>query len=156
MKTSSKPESPNKSYKVATCRDGYIEQIVTTKEQKDTLNLWDVDFHYDDTDGQVFIKGGKGRRKHPKNFPFGPCAWELLERLLWAAGDFVNVESENYVSAMVRRIRQVFDDSFKDQYFIITRRNPKYSIRWNPARSWRLIRLEDKDESPEEEAGYKS
>ena len=130
----------NGKYRVITCKTGHIEQILMTKEDKERLAPADVDFHFDYTNGQLFVKTQKGKIKdYSKTFPFGPCAWEMVEQVLRAAGDFVNLESANYVSATLARIRKVLDDHFKDEHFLITRRNPVYSVRLNVKRCWRLI-----------------
>ena len=145
MNAKSKTVNSGKHYMVKTCRNGRIEQVLMTKEEKDSLPKDDVDFHYDRTNGDMFIKTKESNIKdYSRKIPFGPTRWEVLEQILLAAGDFVELESENWKYAEIARIRKVFSEKPKKgkTHFFDVQKNPTYAIRWRPKRSWRIIEKE--------------
>lgn len=142
MKPDSNIKDSGKCYRVITCKNGHIEQVLMTKEEKEKLAPADVDFHYDRTNGDMFIKT-KGDKliDHSRKIPFGPIHWDVLEEILIAACDFVELESENWKYAEIARIRKAFGEApkKKKELFFEVQKKPTYAIRWRPERAWRII-----------------
>lgn len=150
MSADSKPADSERQYKVLTCKNGCIEQAIMTKKEKENLNPADVDFHYDRTNGDMFVKTQEGKLiDYSRNIPFGPTYWDVLEEILLAASDFVELESENWKYAEIYRIRAAFGESPKNgkEHFFEVQTKPTYAIRWRPARIWRII-TNEKGTSP--------
>jgi hypothetical protein len=129
----------NQQYLCLTCKEGIITQRILTRPEKLQLcrNTQDVDFFYDATTGEYFIRTKKNKLLTGLEISNG--SWSLLESILYKAGDLLPLESENHVSATVRRIRSLFQDN-KQGHFIITQREPFFAIRWNISRSWQVIK----------------
>ena len=141
-----------RQYLVTDCRNGESKEAIMTKEAVNKLNPNDVDLQINEANGEVYIKPKKGKmKKYADGIPaLGYEAWKLLDDIIWSLGDYVTLESANYVNALIRRIRVAFGcDSNKDQWFFKTRRSP-YGIALNKDRSWRYIEvLAEADEATE-------
>ncbi|MCP4608774.1 MAG: hypothetical protein GY845_08675 [Planctomycetes bacterium] len=124
-----------KQYLQLTCHNYRSDGNIITKEEKDKLPRSNTDVFLDLTTGEGDIKPEKGKKIIDP--AFGPETWDLLEKTFKAGGEFVELDSENYMAARICRLRKIFKD--KSQYFFITRRHPEYSIRLNPERSWIII-----------------
>ena len=121
------------------------------KEEKDKLKPKSRDAFFDLTTNTWTIRTEKGTRKgSPRQFPFGSARWELLLSILFKAGEFVYLDSENHVYAAVARIQEVFGKprKSKSDYWFIAVRSPNYKVRLNPARSYRIITNSNLDGLP--------
>jgi len=127
----------NQKCLVSTHRRGIIKQEVMSREKALGLSGDDVDLQINVQTGEGTYKTKEGKRQ---KFPsLGTRAWKLFWDAAWAAGDKVVLKSENHINALVCRLRRAFGDDIETQHFFITCREPVYSIRWNPRRSWRVI-----------------
>lgn len=130
---------------------GQLELRWLTKEEKNKLKHNSRDAYFDLTTNTWSIRTEKGTRKgSPSRFPFGFARWELLLLILFAAGDFVSLPSENYAYATFARIQKVFGKPRKknSNHWFIAVRNPTYKVRLNPARSYRIITNSNLDGLP--------
>lgn len=128
----------NCKYLVETCRHRTITKHVVTKEKKDKLKP-NVDAHFDLTTGNYWIKNKDN--KVIKIFSIGSILWGYLLIIMSKAGDWVprKAKAED-IAAAIHRIRNLFEDSFEESYFLESQKEPFTAIRWNPARSWRIIK----------------
>ena len=118
-----------------------ILQAIITFNALQKIKQEDTDLFINEATGEISYKPQKGKRKYfSKGIPgLGWRGWRLLLDVVWAAGEWVELDSANHVNAMILRLRRAFEDNGSDQWFFETRRNPTYAIRWNPNRSWRFI-----------------
>jgi hypothetical protein len=130
---------------------GQLQLHWLTKEEKDKLKPNSRDAYFDLTTNTWSIRTEKGANKgSPSPFPFGFARWELLLSILFAAGEFIYLPSENHVYANFARIQKVFGKprKKKSDYWFIAERNPLYRVRLNPARSYRIVTNSNLDGLP--------
>ena len=124
-----------------------------TKQEKDKIQPRSRDAYFDLTTNTWYIRTEKGANKgSPSPFPFGFARWELLLSILFAAGEFIYLPSENHAYATFARIQKVFGKprKKKSNYWFEAERNPLYRVRLNPARSYRIITNSNFDGLPHE------
>ncbi|MFC1793577.1 hypothetical protein ACFL3Q_08335 [Planctomycetota bacterium] len=130
---------------------GQLELRWLTKEEKNKLKPNSRDAYFDLTTNTWSIRTEKGaRRGSTSRFPFGSERWELLLSILFAAGEFICLPSENHAYATFARIQKVFGKprKKKSNHWFIAVRNPTYKVRLNPARSYRIITNSNLDSLP--------
>ena len=141
MRKEQNRRKPNQKYINTTFKFAKIVQVIITFNALQKIKQEESDLFINEATGEISYKPKKGKRKYfPKGMKgLGYRGWQLLLDILWAAGEWVELDSANHVNALVLRLRRAFKDSGKFQWFFETRKNPTYAIRWNPDRSWRFI-----------------
>lgn len=132
---------PNQKYIDSTFQNKMICQSTATFNELQQIKHEETDLFVNEKTGEISYQPRKGKRKYfSGNIPgLGYRGWQLLLDIIWAAGEWIELNSSNHVNARVLRLRNAFGDSAKKQWFFETRRSPVYSIRWNPDRSWRFV-----------------
>ena len=141
MRKEQNRKKPNQKYIVTTFKARKLKQSIVAFNELQKIKKEETDLFINELTMEVLCQTQKGERiKYKKNIPgVGAYEWQLLLDTLWAAGEWFNLDSANYINARVLRLRRTFGDSGKIQWFFETRKNPNYAIRWNPDRSWRFI-----------------
>ena len=132
---------PNKKYIDTTFKNRRLQQVILVFNTLQKIKQEDTDLFINEATGENSYQPKKGERKYfSKIIPcLGPRGWQLLLDIVWAAGEWVELDSMNHVNVLVFRLRKIFGDDGNEQWFFETRKNPTYAIRWNPKRSWRFI-----------------
>lgn len=149
MHSDATPDQQDRPYLERSFIKGRFQERWLTRDERDKLNPRSRDCHIDLTKGTWSIKTEEGDVKgSPDPFPFGPTHWELTEKILIAAGDFVYLPSENYIYAEFYRIQRIFGKppKKKSNYWFEAERNPAYRVKLNPARSYRIITNGNQDD----------
>ena len=113
-----------------------------TKDEKNKLDPHSRDAFFDLSTNNCIIRTEKRKKNvFSPRFPFGFDRWRLLLTILFAAGEFIYLPSENHVYAAFARIHKVFGKQRrkKSDYWFIVDRNPSYRVRLNPSRSYLII-----------------
>ena len=141
MRKEQNRKKPNQKYIVTTFKDRKLKQSIVTFNELQKIKKEETDLFINEPAREVSYQPQEGERiDYEDDIPgVGSYEWQLLLDILWAAGEWVDLDSANYINARVLRLRKAFGDSGKMQWLFQTRRNPDYAIRWNPSRSWRFI-----------------
>jgi len=141
MKRENYRRKPNQKYIVTTFKDRKLKQKIVTFNELQNIKQGETDLFINEKTREVSFQPPEGKRIDYKDdiSGIGSYEWQLLLDILWAAGEWVELASENYINARVLRVRKAFGGSKQKPWFFQTRRNPTYAVRWNPDRSWRFI-----------------
>lgn len=156
MKKKGNQEDPSKQYVKITYTNGDIKKEIITREEALLPNPDDRDFSHNEVTRKTKIKPQSSEWiEHEGSIPgVGPIAWELLEELMYAAGEYLSVNDiyrrtdnesfadANSVAVFIRHIRRAFGETGKEPWLIKTIRNPEYGICWPADKSWMLIKKE--------------
>jgi hypothetical protein len=141
MRKEQNRRKPNQRYIVTTFKDRKLKQSIVTFNELQKIKQEETDLFINEPAREVSYQSQEGKRiDYEDGIPcVGSYEWRLLLDILWAAGEWVDLDSANYINARVLRVRKAFSGSKKTPWLFQTRRNPTYAIRWNPSRSWRFL-----------------
>jgi len=141
MRKEQNRKKPNQKYIVTTFKDRKLKQKIVTFNELQKIKQDETDIFINEPAREVSFQPQEGERiNYEDDIPdIGSYEWLLFLDVLWAASEWVELDSANYINARVLRLRKAFGGSKKMPWLFQTRRNPTYAIRWNPARSWRFI-----------------
>lgn len=160
MKVKGNQEDPGERYVRITYKNAEIKKEVITRAEALLPNPDDIDFSHNEVTRKTKIKPQSGKWiEYDGSIPgVGPIAWELLEKVLYAAGEYLSVndiyrrtDNESFadassVAVFIRHIRKAFGESGKEPWFILTAREPEYGICWAADKSWMLVKKEVESE----------
>lgn len=131
---------PTKRYSITTVQNGVLSQTFVTGAEIPKLKEG-MDFFANLANGEVRIKLPNGQiREYHDGIPgWGFDAWDLTKAGILAAGDYVELPSDNPSAGMVRTLRAACGDSFDLQHYYKTRRAPSYGVKINIDRTWCLV-----------------
>lgn len=141
MRKEQNRRKPNQKYIVTTFKDRKLKQKIVTFNELQNIKQEETDIFINEPAREVSFQPQEGERiNYEDDIPdIGSYEWLLFLDVLWAASEWVELDSANYINARVLRLRKAFGGSKREPWLFQTRRNPKYSIRWNPSHSWRFV-----------------
>lgn len=152
---------------ITPCPRGFIIEARMSLQEVKKLDPHSVDFHWNSAWGEFHIRKKNGEAlEYQGSMPsIGEELSRMLLDLIWRPGEYRSARSffpdsklrwtrlNKLLTARAARFRRAFGESFKESWFILSRRSP-FEIAWNPDRSWRFIeRVAQPNHQQEEEHG---